>query len=92
MHRSALPDWRRFGSQEEQEQAAGASPAPTCRAPPYGKRVSSGFVPRAPEDFGDGGAYPEIHVAQYPMGLGRKVGAANPASEPSSPRYGANTA
>ncbi|KAI3864904.1 hypothetical protein MKW92_048020 [Papaver armeniacum] len=27
-----------------------------------------------PEDFGDGGAFPEIHVAQYPLGMGRKVG------------------
>ncbi|XXG63587.1 hypothetical protein AAC387_Pa05g1739 [Persea americana] len=38
--------------------------------PPYGKR--SGYVPRKPEDFGDGGAFPEIHVAQYPLGMGRK--------------------
>lgn len=39
------------------------------RAPPYGKRA--GFVPRREEDFGDGGAFPEIHVAQYPKGLGK---------------------
>ncbi|KMZ75553.1 Pre-mRNA-processing protein [Zostera marina] len=38
--------------------------------PPYGKR--SGFIPRKVEDFGDGGAFPEIHVAQYPLGMGRK--------------------
>lgn len=38
--------------------------------PPYGKR--SGFIPRKPEDFADGGAFPEIHVAQYPLGMGRK--------------------
>ncbi|GAB2287872.1 hypothetical protein Dimus_022228 [Dionaea muscipula] len=31
-----------------------------------------GFVPRRPEEFGDGGAFPEIHVAQYPLGMGRK--------------------
>lgn len=31
--------------------------------PPYGQR--QGFVPRSIEDFGDGGAFPEIHVAQY---------------------------
>ena len=30
-----------------------------------------GFIPRASGDFGDGGAFPEIHVAQYPMDLGR---------------------
>lgn len=34
--------------------------------PPYGQR--SGWRPRAPEDFGDGGAFPEIPVAQYPWG------------------------
>ncbi|KAL5978168.1 hypothetical protein ACLOJK_029285 [Asimina triloba] len=38
--------------------------------PPYGKR--QGFIPRKPEDFGDGGAFPEIHIAQYPLGMGRK--------------------
>lgn len=38
-------------------------------APPYGKR--KGFIPRKPSDFGDGGAYPECHVAQYPLEMGR---------------------
>ncbi|KAK4138642.1 hypothetical protein BT67DRAFT_413192 [Trichocladium antarcticum] len=32
--------------------------------PPYLARA--GWRPRAPEDFGDGGAFPEIPVAQYP--------------------------
>nr|UYR00245.1 puff-specific protein Bx42 [Plectrocnemia conspersa] len=36
--------------------------------PPYGQR--KGWVPRKEEDFGDGGAFPEIHVAQYPIGMG----------------------
>ncbi|KAI9864697.1 MAG: mRNA splicing protein [Vezdaea acicularis] len=40
--------------------------------PPYGKR--SGWRPRAPEDYGDGGAFPEIPVAQYPLDMGRKSG------------------
>ncbi|GFW21333.1 SNW domain-containing protein 1 [Trichonephila clavipes] len=39
-------------------------------APPYGSR--KGWVPRSVEDFGDGGAFPEIPVAQYPLGLGKK--------------------
>ncbi len=39
--------------------------------PPYGQR--SGWRPRAPEDFGDGGAFPEIPVAQYPLDMGRKT-------------------
>lgn len=37
--------------------------------PPYLKR--QGFVPRKVEDFGDGGAFPEIHIAQYPLDMGR---------------------
>lgn len=39
-------------------------------APPYGQR--KGWVPRNSEDFGDGGAFPEIHVAQYPLSMGFK--------------------
>nr|XP_034342260.1 SNW domain-containing protein 1-like [Arvicanthis niloticus] len=41
------------------------------REPPsYGYR--KGWIPRLPEDFGDGGAFPEIHVAQYPLDMGRQ--------------------
>jgi len=39
-------------------------------APPYGQR--RGWVPRSLEDFGDGGAFPEIPVAQYPLNMGRE--------------------
>lgn len=39
-------------------------------APPYGQR--SRWRPRSAEDFGDGGAFPEIPVAQYPLDMGRK--------------------
>jgi len=46
----------------------------TSSIPPYGQR--KGWVPREPEDFGDGGAFPEIHVAQYPLNMGRKKKAA----------------
>ncbi|KIV92845.1 pre-mRNA-processing protein 45 [Exophiala mesophila] len=38
--------------------------------PAYGQR--SGWRPRSAEDFGDGGAFPEIPVAQYPLDMGRK--------------------
>jgi SNW domain-containing protein 1 len=38
--------------------------------PPYGER--SGWRPKAQSDFGNGGAYPEVHVAQYPLNMGRK--------------------
>jgi SNW domain-containing protein 1 len=38
--------------------------------PPYGSRSS--WRPRNQEDFGDGGAYPECNVAQYPLDMGKK--------------------
>ncbi|KAH6654981.1 SKIP/SNW domain-containing protein [Truncatella angustata] len=38
--------------------------------PAYGQRT--GWRPREQEDFGDGGAFPEIPVAQYPLGMGQK--------------------
>lgn len=37
--------------------------------PPYLRRKN--FVPRKAADYGDGGAFPEIHVAQYPLEMGR---------------------
>ena len=38
--------------------------------PPYGQRTR--WRPRSAEEFGDGGAFPEIPVAQYPLDMGRK--------------------
>ncbi|CCE28488.1 mRNA splicing protein [Claviceps purpurea] len=38
--------------------------------PPYGQRA--GWRPRSQEDFGDGGAFPEIPIAQYPLDMGKK--------------------
>jgi SNW domain-containing protein 1 len=40
--------------------------------PPYGHRAS--WRPRSQEDYGDGGAFPEIPIAQYPLEMGRKGG------------------
>lgn len=42
---------------------------PKQKVPPYGRRQN--FVPRAQADYGDGGAFPEIHVAQFPLEMGR---------------------
>lgn len=39
-------------------------------APPYGQR--KGWIPRNEDDFGDGGAFPEIQMAQHPLGMGVK--------------------
>ncbi|PWW79272.1 hypothetical protein C7212DRAFT_349230 [Tuber magnatum] len=38
--------------------------------PPYGRR--SAWRPRSADDFGDGGAFPEVPMAQYPLDMGRK--------------------
>ncbi|CAK9153140.1 unnamed protein product [Ilex paraguariensis] len=53
--------------------AAEAEKAATIKAnpvPPYLKR--QGFRPTKLEDYGDGGAFPEILFAQYPLDMGRK--------------------
>ncbi|KRX66872.1 SNW domain-containing protein 1, partial [Trichinella sp. T9] len=39
------------------------------KPPPYGARQH--WRPTSDSDFGDGGAFPEIHIAQFPNGLGR---------------------
>jgi len=54
----------------EDEDSFFPEPTPQVKKiPPY--RHRKGFVPRSLEDFGDGGAYPEVHVAQYPLDMGR---------------------
>jgi len=51
---------------QQSESSSSTLPPP----PPYGSRV--GWIPKHPSDFADGGAYPEIHMSQYPLGMGRK--------------------
>ncbi|KAF9343958.1 mRNA splicing protein [Mortierella sp. AD094] len=58
------------GQEYDQQDYNNAVTAPVARIPPYGKRA--GWKPKKPEDFGDGGAFPEIHSAQYPLDMGRK--------------------
>jgi len=50
---------------EAEDQVASVAYEP----PPYLRRTD--FVPRKERDFGDGGAFPEIPVAQYPLGMGK---------------------
>ncbi|KAF7295285.1 Transcriptional regulator Cwf13 [Mycena indigotica] len=40
--------------------------------PPYGQR--RGWRPSSLADYADGGSYPECHVAQYPLDMGKKKG------------------
>ncbi|EFA85880.1 nuclear receptor coactivator NC0A-62 [Heterostelium album PN500] len=42
------------------------------RPPPPAYGARRGWKPTALEDYADGGAYPEIHIAQYPNDMGRK--------------------
>jgi SNW domain-containing protein 1 len=39
--------------------------------PGYGTKARRAYVPRAPADYGDGGAFPEIHILQYPLNMGK---------------------
>ena len=43
----------------------------STRIPAYGERDD--WVPRTQDDFGDGGAYPECHVPQFPLDMGRNA-------------------
>jgi len=57
------------------EDATGAAGPSTSlvkasRIPPYGQRDK--WRPKEQADFANGGAYPECHVAQYPLEMGRK--------------------
>ncbi|KPV72312.1 uncharacterized protein RHOBADRAFT_46766 [Rhodotorula graminis WP1] len=52
------------------QQASSALAVQGANIPSYGHR--KGWKPKSQHDFGDGGAYPECHVAQYPLELGRK--------------------
>uniref|UniRef100_UPI00358E1F62 SNW domain-containing protein 1 n=1 Tax=Myxine glutinosa TaxID=7769 RepID=UPI00358E1F62 len=63
-------------SEERARAQRHASLVATRTEPPaYGYR--QGWTPRAVEDFADGGAFPEIHVAQFPLDVGRKQKASN---------------
>ncbi|KAG8855555.1 mRNA splicing protein [Serendipita sp. 411] len=59
--------------EEDMEMQTSTVVAQTSRVPPYGQR--KGWRP-GPDDFGDGGAFPECHVAQYPLGMGKKKASA----------------
>lgn len=61
--------WDRDDARSKQEVTSTAIVSASRTAPPYGKR--KGWIPRTIDDFGDGGSFPEIHVAQYPYNMGR---------------------
>ena len=65
-----LPLPKHVEEPEAEDPSAMAPPRPVVKPPPQGQR--KGWIPRSLADFGGGGAFPEVHVAQYPLGMGRK--------------------
>ncbi|KAK9811770.1 hypothetical protein WJX72_009762 [[Myrmecia] bisecta] len=57
---------------QEPVSTAITAPRLSREPPPYGSAERVKYVPRKQEDFGGGGAFPEIPVAQYPLDMGRK--------------------
>lgn len=51
--------------------------------PPYMQR--EGFVPTREADFGDGGAFPEVLVAQFPLEMGKTAQTVSSSGAPSLP-------
>ncbi|KAJ1033018.1 hypothetical protein NDA16_000297 [Ustilago loliicola] len=62
------------GDEYDNAQAGPSTSSSTSSIPPYGQRAS--WRPRTQADFGGGGAYPECHIAQYPLDMGRTRSAA----------------
>lgn len=79
------------------EERCSAAAQVTQMAPEDRKQRSKKlFVPRSLQDFDDGGAFPEIHIAQYPRHMGnphmkKKPNAAGGASGGGSTSMGAQT-
>merc|ERR1719310_1782816 len=65
----ADPSVASFQLARKGEEVTAVATLNTRGPPPYGKR--QGWTPRSLADYGDGGAFPEIHVAQYPLDMGR---------------------
>lgn len=73
---AVLPE-PKFRDESQQTSKQNAAPSVDTQAlvkatgaPPYGRR--SGWIPRTLDDYGDGGAFPEINIAQYPLEMGKK--------------------
>ena len=68
----ALPKPKNISKWELQDEPKEIKPVKsTPTLPSYMNR--KGFIPKGLKDFGDGGAYPEIHVVQYPLNMGKSI-------------------
>lgn len=69
LHQTFYPEEDKNVLLEREKKLAPYTPPPPP-PPPYGER-NTGWLPTKPEDFGDGGAYPEVDTPQYPLEMGR---------------------
>mmetsp|Transcript_4698 Transcript_4698/g.4841 ORF Transcript_4698/g.4841 Transcript_4698/m.4841 type:complete len:632 (-) Transcript_4698:159-2054(-) len=65
-----------YGRNQDEDQLESSNEAARVAATLRPKSVPQylhrkNFVPSGIEDFGDGGAFPEIHVVQYPLDMGK---------------------
>ena len=67
--RSILPAPVHHYEKAKRSEAPKPKPKKVYNIPPYGQREN--YIPRCREDYGDGGAFPEIHIVQYPLDMGR---------------------
>lgn len=70
---------QRYSAPTEQESAEIVKNDPV---PLYNTPERLKYRPSKAQDFGDGGAFPEIHYAQYPLDMGRKKEASGPKTLP----------
>ena len=62
----------KYGTYEDDNDCIEVAPQVEVRKPKAPAYLQRGnFVPYKIEDYGDGGAFPEIHVVQYPLDMGR---------------------
>jgi SNW domain-containing protein 1 len=64
------PKYSSTNTKKEKEENVKEKKIEAKKYPKYGERKN--FIPKTAEDFEDGGAYPEIHITQYPLGMGKK--------------------
>jgi SNW domain-containing protein 1 len=69
------PTTKPLPPQQQQQKQQSPNYEERCRAATAAAKLTAAerkplFVPRSIADFGDGGAFPEIHVAQYPRHMG----------------------
>nr|XP_043623321.1 SNW/SKI-interacting protein A-like [Erigeron canadensis]XP_043623322.1 SNW/SKI-interacting protein A-like [Erigeron canadensis]XP_043623323.1 SNW/SKI-interacting protein A-like [Erigeron canadensis]XP_043623324.1 SNW/SKI-interacting protein A-like [Erigeron canadensis]XP_043623325.1 SNW/SKI-interacting protein A-like [Erigeron canadensis]XP_043623326.1 SNW/SKI-interacting protein A-like [Erigeron canadensis] len=71
---------QRYSAPKEEEEAAAV--VKSSKSPLYNTAERLKYRPSKAEHYGDGGAFPEIHYAQYPLDMGRKKDTSGPKTLP----------